>query len=111
MSYARLLAIVPSKNAPLDVTSSSARATTSVATAPAVVSVITPLVSASASRATSALAASPRPSSPKLPQGHTVGPLDLALKVLLNLNENASAGSFGLALSPKGGPQPVPAPQ
>ena len=72
---------------------------------------ITPLVSASASRATSALAASPRPSSPKLPQGHTVGPLDLALKALLNLNENASACSFGLALSPQGGPQPAPASQ
>ena len=79
--------------------------------APAVVSVITPLVSASASRATSALAASPRPSSPKLPQGHTAGPLDLALKALLNLNENASACSFGLALSPQGAPQPAPASQ
>merc|ERR1711918_277230 len=50
---------------PLALTSSSARATTSVAIAPAVASAITPPVSASASRATSALAASRRPSSPK----------------------------------------------
>merc|ERR1712205_216585 len=55
----------PSRSAPLALTSSSARATTSAAIAPAVASAITPPVSASASRATSAPAASPRLSSPK----------------------------------------------
>merc|ERR1712094_107939 len=54
-----------SRSAPLDLMSSLARATTSAAIAPAVVSAITPPVSASASRATSAPGASRRPSSRK----------------------------------------------
>merc|ERR1712086_620856 len=68
-AFATLVPVAPTallKNAPLAVMSFSARATTSAVTALAVVSVITPLVSADASRATSAPSARARPSSPNL---------------------------------------------
>merc|ERR1711865_390935 len=67
-AFATLVPVAPTallKNAPLAVMSFSARATTSAVTALAVVSAITPLVSAGASRATLAPSARARPSSPK----------------------------------------------
>merc|ERR1712072_1410799 len=60
----------PLKNAPLALTFFSARATTTSAAILAAVSATTPLVSASASRATSAPSARARPSSPKCSPCH-----------------------------------------
>merc|ERR1719473_220761 len=84
----------PLRSAPPALTSSSARATTSVAIAPAVVSAITPPVSASASRVTSAPAASPRPSSPKC--STRIHPRALSIRRTVLAHRACAPGAFRL---------------